>query len=103
MNAGNLGTVFSTHILCPRKLAPESLQSNHQLFSRAVTFMIGTIAFILEVPTGQDYREFVGFTDGAVAYRHTAVYFRGSGVGWVTVFATILLFKSMCFVFHDEN
>ena len=54
MNAGNLGTVFSTHILCPRKLAPESLQSNHQLFSRAVTFMIGTIAFILEVPTGQN-------------------------------------------------
>jgi len=40
MNAANLGTLFSTHILCPRKLSPEVLQSNHQLLSKAVTFMI---------------------------------------------------------------
>ena len=40
MNSTNLGTLFSTHILCPRKLSPEVLQSNHQLLSKAVTFMI---------------------------------------------------------------
>ena len=40
MNSENLGTLFSTHILCPRKLSPEALQSNHQLLSKAVTFMI---------------------------------------------------------------
>ncbi|XP_023322416.1 rho GTPase-activating protein 19 isoform X2 [Eurytemora carolleeae] len=50
MNAGNLGTVFSTHILCPRKLAPESLQSNHQLFSRAVTFMIENAERLFTIP-----------------------------------------------------
>jgi hypothetical protein len=40
MNSTNLGTLFSTHILCPRKLSPETLQSNHQLLSSVVTFMI---------------------------------------------------------------
>jgi len=40
MNSSNLGTIFSTHILCPRKLSAETLQSNHQLLTKAVTFMI---------------------------------------------------------------
>merc|ERR1719270_1531612 len=40
MNAENLGTLFSTKMLWPRKLSPEALQSNHQLLSKAVTFMI---------------------------------------------------------------
>ena len=40
MTAANLATVFATHILCPRKLAPDSLQENHQIFIKAVTFMI---------------------------------------------------------------
>ena len=50
MNATNLGTLFSTHILCPRKLSPEVLQSNHQLLSKAVTFMIEHADKIFDLP-----------------------------------------------------
>jgi len=50
MNATNLGTLFSTHILCPRKLSPEVLQSNHQLLSKAVTFMIRHADKLFELP-----------------------------------------------------
>jgi len=50
MNAANLGTLFSTHILCPRKLSPEVLQSNHQLLSKAVTFMIENAHKLFELP-----------------------------------------------------
>ena len=50
MNAENLGTLFSTHILCPRKLSPEILQSNHQLLSKAVTFMIEHADKLFELP-----------------------------------------------------
>ena len=50
MNAENLGTLFSTHILCPRKLSPEILQSNHQLLSKAVTFMIEHAEKLFELP-----------------------------------------------------
>jgi len=50
MNATNLGTLFSTHILCPRKLSPEVLQSNHQLLSKAVTFMIKHADKIFDLP-----------------------------------------------------
>ena len=50
MNAENLGTLFSTNILCPRKLSPEALQSNHQLLSKAVTFMIEHADKLFDVP-----------------------------------------------------
>ena len=50
MNAENLGTLFSTNILCPRKLSPEILQSNHQLLSKAVTFMIEHAEKLFELP-----------------------------------------------------
>ena len=40
MSPSNLGTIFATHLMCPRKLSAESLQSNHQLYSSAATFMI---------------------------------------------------------------
>jgi len=50
MNADNLGTLFSTNILCPRKLSPETLQSNHQLLSKAVTFMIEHAEKLFELP-----------------------------------------------------
>ena len=41
MSASNLGTIFATHIMCPRKLSPEALHATHQLLGKAVTFMIG--------------------------------------------------------------
>ena len=40
MNSANLATMFSTHLLCPRKLSPEALQSQHQLLANVVAFMI---------------------------------------------------------------
>ena len=40
MNSANLATMFSTHLLCPRKLSPESLQAQHQLLANVVAFMI---------------------------------------------------------------
>ena len=40
MNSANLATMFSTHLLCPRKLSPETLQAQHQLLANVVAFMI---------------------------------------------------------------
>ena len=50
MNAGNLATVFATHILCPRKISPDCLQSKHQLFIKAVTFMIENVLELFSMP-----------------------------------------------------
>ena len=50
MNAVNLATVFATHILCPRKLAPDSLQENHQVFIKAVAYMIDNTADLFCMP-----------------------------------------------------
>ena len=40
MNKNNLATMFSTHLLCPRKLSPEVLQAQHQLLANVVASMI---------------------------------------------------------------
>jgi len=40
MNSANLATMFSTHLLCPRKLSPEVLQAQHQMMANVVAFMI---------------------------------------------------------------
>merc|ERR1719234_2164071 len=40
MNSANLATMFSTHLLCPRKLSPEALAGQHQLLANVVAFMI---------------------------------------------------------------
>ena len=50
MSASNLGTIFATHLMCPRKLSAESLQSNHQLYSSAVTFMIQQSDILFDIP-----------------------------------------------------
>lgn len=50
MTSLNLATVFSTHIMCPRKLSPDCLQSNHQLFIKAVTFMIEQSPTLFTIP-----------------------------------------------------
>jgi len=51
MNALNLATVFATHIICPRKMAPDCLQSNHQLYIKAIAFMIENSKVLFDVPT----------------------------------------------------
>ena len=50
MSASNLGTMFAPLILCPRKLSAESIQSNHQLLSRAVAFMIANFPVLFQLP-----------------------------------------------------
>jgi len=50
MNSTNLGTLFSNHILCPRKISPEGMKANHQLHSRAVTFMIDHAEHLFDLP-----------------------------------------------------
>jgi hypothetical protein len=49
MTASNLGTIFATHLMCPRKLSAESLQSNHQLYASAVAFMLEHAEFVFEL------------------------------------------------------
>eukprot|EP00090_Calanus_glacialis_P006331 TRINITY_DN14945_c0_g1_i1.p1 TRINITY_DN14945_c0_g1~~TRINITY_DN14945_c0_g1_i1.p1 ORF type:complete len:804 (-),score=232.86 TRINITY_DN14945_c0_g1_i1:219-2630(-) len=68
MNATNLGTLFSTHILCPRKLSPEVLQSNHQLLSKAVTFMIKHADKLFELPDKltMDIRTYISRKDNMI-------------------------------------
>ena len=50
MSASNLGTIFATHLMCPRKLSAESLQSNHQLYASAVAFMIEQGKIMFDIP-----------------------------------------------------
>ena len=50
MSASNLGTIFATHLMCPRKLSAESLQSNHQLYASAVAFMIEHADVLFHIP-----------------------------------------------------
>ncbi len=50
MSAVNLGTLFAPLILCPRKLSAESLQSNHQLLTRAVAYMVEDARTLFDLP-----------------------------------------------------
>ncbi|CAB4054410.1 ARHGAP19 [Lepeophtheirus salmonis] len=51
MSSSNLGTVFSTHVLCPRKLSAEALKSNHVLLTKSVSFMIEKAPQLFEIPS----------------------------------------------------
>ena len=42
MDSTNLGLVFGSHLMCPRKMSTEELQSSHQMFTEAVAFMVDT-------------------------------------------------------------
>jgi len=50
MSAKNLGTVFATHILCPRKMSPEALQASHRMLGNAVSFMIENAEKLFTLP-----------------------------------------------------
>ena len=50
MSSHNLGMMFAPLILCPRKLSAESLQSNHQLLTKAVAFMIDKAEALFQLP-----------------------------------------------------
>ncbi|KAK3919501.1 Rho GTPase-activating protein 19 [Frankliniella fusca] len=50
MSADNLATLFTPHLLCPRKLSPEALHTNSQTMSRVVSFMIKQGPLLFQIP-----------------------------------------------------
>ena len=60
MTSQNLATVFATHLLCPRKMSADCMQTNHQLFIKATAFMIeqGPNLFSVPLQLKKDIDEF---------------------------------------------
>lgn len=50
MCADSLATLFTPHLLCPRKLPPETLHTNSQMLSGIISFMITQCTHLFEVP-----------------------------------------------------
>ncbi|XP_034235007.1 uncharacterized protein LOC117641630 isoform X1 [Thrips palmi] len=50
MSADNLATLFTPHLLCPRKLSPEALHTNSQTMSKVVSFMIKQGPTLFHIP-----------------------------------------------------
>ena len=50
MSSSNLGTIFSTHILSPKSMSPEKLQSKLAAFTMATTFLIENAPLIFCIP-----------------------------------------------------
>jgi len=50
MSSSNLGMMFSTHILCPKTMSPEELQSKLSLLTRATTFLIENPCVLFTLP-----------------------------------------------------
>lgn len=50
MNCDTLATLFTPHLMCPRKLSPEALHINSQNLSCLVAFMIKKEKELFEIP-----------------------------------------------------
>lgn len=50
MNCDSLATLFTPHLMCPRKLSPEALHINSQNLSCLVAFMIKKENELFEIP-----------------------------------------------------
>lgn len=50
MSSDSLATLFTPHLLCPRKLSPEALHQNSQTMSPLVSFMIRKGKKLFEIP-----------------------------------------------------
>lgn len=50
MSADNLATLFTPHLVCPRKLTPEDLHINSQILSGIIAFLITKSAESFRVP-----------------------------------------------------
>ena len=50
MSSSNLGTMFSTHIFCPKSISAEQLQAQSALLGKAATFLIENPIPIFTVP-----------------------------------------------------
>ncbi|XP_063222260.1 rho GTPase-activating protein 19 isoform X2 [Bacillus rossius redtenbacheri] len=60
MTADTLATLFTPHLLCPRKLSPEEFHASAQTMSRVVAFMIqqGSALFQIPAPLAVDIRAY---------------------------------------------
>lgn len=63
MSAANLGTIFATHLVCPRKLSAETIQCNHQMYAAGVAFMIQEAPKIFESLPNQLVEDVRAFRD----------------------------------------
>ncbi|XP_065219205.1 rho GTPase-activating protein 19 isoform X2 [Planococcus citri] len=52
MSAENLATLFTPHLLCPRKLTGEALHTNTQMLYQIVVFMITSGCELFKIPAG---------------------------------------------------
>lgn len=50
MSADSLATLFTPHLLCPRKLSPENLHINSQTLSGIIAFMITNSPHLFDIP-----------------------------------------------------
>lgn len=50
MNCDTLATLFTPHLMCPRKLSPEALHVNSQNLSGLVAFMIRKGLELFDIP-----------------------------------------------------
>lgn len=51
MSSESLATLFTPHLICPRKLSPESLHTTSQNMSGLISFMIGKGQQLQEIPS----------------------------------------------------
>ncbi|XP_054289860.1 rho GTPase-activating protein 19-like isoform X2 [Macrosteles quadrilineatus] len=51
MSADNLATLFTPHLLCPRKLQPEAFHATSQMLSKVVAFMISAGPELFNIPS----------------------------------------------------
>ena len=84
MSASNLGTIFATHLMCPRKLSAESLQSNHQLYASAATFMIEQSDLLFNVP-GKVVQDVMAYGDKRLN--------KGNQINFIEIYFLLGLFK----------
>ncbi|XP_021919562.1 uncharacterized protein LOC110829787 isoform X2 [Zootermopsis nevadensis] len=61
MSADSLATLFTPHLLCPRKLSPEAIHINSQTMSGVIAFMIqqGTTLFNIPPKLATDIRAYL--------------------------------------------
>lgn len=50
MSPDSLATLFTPHLLCPRKLSPETLHTNSQTLSGIISFMISESPSLFQLP-----------------------------------------------------
>lgn len=76
MSADSLATLFTPHLLCPRRLSPEALHTDSQTLSGIVAFMIRKGISLFEIPPklAVDIRSYFTSTQNDKSPAATTVY-----------------------------